>query len=34
MLDEAIARRGANRTMTPVELELLVPAEAVIRELA
>jgi streptomycin 6-kinase len=34
LLDEAVARRRANRTMTPAELDLLVPAEAVIRELA
>jgi hypothetical protein len=34
LLDEAVARRRANRTMTPNELELLVPAEAIIRELA
>jgi tRNA A-37 threonylcarbamoyl transferase component Bud32 len=34
LLDQAVARRRANRTMTPAELDLLVPAEAVIRELA
>jgi streptomycin 6-kinase len=34
LLDEAFARRRANRTMTPAEIDLLVPAEAVIRELA
>lgn len=34
LLDEAVARRRANRTMTPAELDLLVPAEAIIRELA
>jgi hypothetical protein len=34
LLDEAVARRRANRTMTPAELDLLVPAEAAIRELA
>jgi tRNA A-37 threonylcarbamoyl transferase component Bud32 len=34
LLDEAVARRRANRTMTPAELDLLMPAEAIIRELA
>jgi streptomycin 6-kinase len=34
LLDEAVAGRRANRTMTPADLDLLVPAEAVIRELA
>jgi tRNA A-37 threonylcarbamoyl transferase component Bud32 len=34
LLDEAVAHRRANRTMTPAELDLLVPAAAVIRELA
>jgi Ser/Thr protein kinase RdoA (MazF antagonist) len=34
LLDEAVARRRANRTMSPAELDLLVPAEAIIRELA
>jgi len=34
LLDQAVARRRANRTMTPTELDLLVPAEAIIRKLA
>jgi hypothetical protein len=34
LLDEAVSRRRVNRTMTPAELDLLVPAAAVIRELA